>query len=425
MKINNQMRFTLGLIILFLAVYLPKLRGSSYPLVLYFLPFALVYACIKDKKELIYLICNKYSLSLAFWLMVIIVYSIFVSLIIGESIDFSIPYNYFIWFILFFPSALLAALNSSHSLMHIDAFKYIAKVSLVQAILILLALLLPEVCNLFSDVLDCGESATLKGWEFRVIGFSGTGGASLSILQAIGASACILLFINSFKKYWIFIFLVIVLSLLPVGRSGLLWVCFFILSYLPIFLFNKAILRNLAVSLVLLLCAFSLFLLCDFKIFIREDLFEFIISWSLEPFLNISNPSNVRAISAIADMWVLPDGFNNYFLGSGRHLVDGVCEVGDPGYLRYFYYFGLIGVVLHYSFFVWLMLVTCKHFHDKPTKIAVILTYMLFFLFELKEPFLAKANVLLFFLFFYSIACSHRKRCIETSNISQSVISHP
>ena len=418
-ELNNSLKFFFASVLLFSAVYLPKLSGAIFPVVVYLLGLTVAYAYIKDSRALAAIISNKYSAVLVFWVLILIVYSFFVSTFIGNALDFSIPYNYIVWILIFIAPALVAATLLSNSGSEDSGYKSVAVIATAQAIFIVAAVLLPSVRELFGNVLDGDSAGHLAGWEFRVQGLSGSGGASLSLLQGFSASLCVFLFVRTKKQIWLLASFVIALSALPVGRTGVLWFCFFFILFLPGYLMNKVLLMRSIASLILATCFLTLSVLFLSKIPAVQIVVEFVLKWGLEPFRYALNPSKEPTVKLIADMWVLPSNFSGYLFGSGLHIVDGVNLVGDPGYLRYFYYFGSFGVVLHYSFFVWLMLTTRKHFQDRNAKKMVVLLYALFFVFELKEPFFGKNNVLLFFLFFYSLACTHRRRLQHPQSIER------
>ncbi len=405
---NKTIIFFLATALLFSAFYNPKLASTQLPLMVYILLLAGLYTFLKNIRTLKFIILNKNSVAIFFWLLLLIVYSLFVSTFVGGGKDYSIPYNYTIWFIAFIAPTLVAAVLFANSSSYYLAYKAVAVISFLQAILIILSALFPSFRDFLGSLLAGNSQGYIGGWTFRVVGFSGSGGATLGLIQAFGASVCILLFVQLRQKVWVFCSLIIFASILPIARTGTIFFCIFLMLFLPNISLRKFVLKGFLIYLISGMCVilFSIYMVPHFPRF--QALFDFVSSWGLTPYRFIFDITNEPTIKILSQHWVFPVDFSNYLFGSGLHIIDGKNLVGDPGYIRYFYYFGSMGVIIHYSFFLFLMLFTIKCTRNFNVRRFIIIIYVIFFIFELKEPFSMKSNVLLIFMFFHSIVYKYK-----------------
>ncbi|QNI75232.1 hypothetical protein SynMVIR181_00218 [Synechococcus sp. MVIR-18-1] len=110
-------------------------------------------------------------------------------------------------------------------------------------------------------------------------------------------------------------------------------------------------------------------------------------------------------------MWRLPNQFNDFFFGNGIFVpANEFDHYGDPGYLCYFIYFGIVGCLLHHGLFLWMGYTTIKKIQPIKLKLAILIIYILMFVTESKEPFFNKANVILFIMFFLSVWTSSNQK---------------
>jgi hypothetical protein len=421
--LKNTLTVLLAMILLFSAVYIPKLKGAMFPVVFYLLFIASAYAYVKRNVTLIAIASNRDVIITFIWLIALILYSYSVSAIVGGARDFSIPYNYTVWLIVYIAPALVAAVLLINKYSDLSGIKVAAMIAVFQSVFIIAAVLFPEVKNVFGAILESvvvGEGALL-GWEFRVRGFSGTGGATLALIQAIGASICLFLFVQLKKKRWLFAAVMIAMSILPIGRTGLIYLGLFAILFLPRFFVKIDFLKKFIGFFLLATLLLAIVVYMLYRIPQYQTLIDFIVSWGFKPFRHLGNISDEPTVKALNEMLFLPNDFKGYWFGSGVNLLDGVNLVGDPGYLRNFYYFGLIGVILHYGFFLWLMRCTLHYSTFRFFKWFVWIIYGLIYFAELKEPFMSKANTFLFFLFFYALALHHKMRHKWAQNACDSV----
>lgn len=394
--------------ILFCAVYNIKIKATLVPLTLYLSIFGLMYYSVRHLNIVSSFVKNKYVFLVIGWIISLIIFSVFISTLIGNGVDYSIPYNFLIWLLLFIiPAALATIIIHIYNVQVYKGIKIhghviIAYISLLQALFIIASLLLPDIRDWFSMLLEDYQE-TLKGWEHRVTGLSGTGGAALSIIQAVGAAICIKLFAEQKKVKWLLFAVVITSSILPVGRSGLLFITIFSVLFLIPSLSNRKLLLRFFGFLILLSTLLFLIVRYGVQNSVIQGIFDFVLLWGFQPFRYIGSILDDPTVQAIASMWVWPQTFTEYLFGSGIYLLNGSDYVGDPGYLKNLHYFGLSGMLIYYGLFIWLMVQTVRFSIHEFDKHMVIILYFCYFLFELKEPFFGKTNVVLFFLFFNAL----------------------
>lgn len=230
---------------------------------------------------------------------------------------------------------------------------------------------------------------------YRAIGLSSYSGAAIALIQGIGFYTFYKLYNmynNIYKKLFLIIsFLIIFISIIITGRTGLF---FIILYYIYLLIIGKI---NFFKSLFLLsLTILSLFIFVEIIInkFIPIFNIGYLYSWILNGFDNVDNKSALN----LFDFRYL-DNFDltTFLIGTGRvYSFSGLANASgsDIGYIQTFYALGIIFTTLFYSF----LFFTLLKYKNSEHNIDLSFLILILFFVEIKEPFIFK-YALPFFIF--------------------------
>ena len=273
----------------------------------------------------------------------------------------------------------------------------------LQVICVYLSAFVPSFYSFTRSVLpDMGNiiNSSNINLQLRFKGFSNSGGDGLSLILSICPMLCFLeykLALSTFSKWkYLIMFWLSFFSLIFVGRTGIIVVVLFlgfnlIVYYRTIFIF---MFRSTLLMLPLFLISIG---------FLQEilgDRFNAIIDFAFEFFNGKSGSTD----DLFGNMLFLPNTWKTLLFGDGMFANgDGTNYMqSDSGYVRLIFFFGIIGSALFYLVNV----VFIKKFinlSSKDTKIMFYNMLIMYFIVEIKRPFIlgnGYTTVYLFLLFF-------------------------
>jgi hypothetical protein len=248
--------------------------------------------------------------------------------------------------------------------------------------------------------------------RFRATGLTNSGGALLSIAQALGVAALLLALRLSSSSLavtlltWLAIFF-IVTSVFPVARTGLALSLSFIAIYgLSIlfrsgfFIYNFARLF-LVMAVMLPLTSFLLFNLID-------DLYlSYFYDWAKD-ILNISQSDSYQTFTAMS----IPEFDVRTMIGTGMVVTPsgGNASGHDSGYIQAYFALGFFVTLLFYAS---IAMFFYDYVRGSQFKVVLISGLLIMFLLDIKEPFILKY---IEFTFLFSLALffyfnQPRKQC--------------
>jgi len=259
----------------------------------------------------------------------------------------------------------------------------------VNSLIIALEYLIPPVKTAIESFLYVDATANINYADhpFRLRGLASAGGASLSIVNAVGILLIIFLF--GFKRLSAItavpMALLIVLSNIFTGRTGLIFGLAFFLVLLGIVLgrFMRSGIRGLTASLILVF-SFGLFL----QYAVSFELDPEVAFWAFE-WVDGLMSGEVSSTSSddLGTMLFLPDNVVHLFLGIGFFEGEGrLYPRSDSGYVKSIMSIGLIGSILLYGLLANMLLKLRKIDPCFSWLAGPILVFM--FIVEIKEPFL-------------------------------------
>jgi len=407
--------------------FLPFATGKIFTL---WSIFILCYFLHK-KKHLLFI--NNRTVKYFFFFSFLLFYYSFMVAILKETYDFTLAYAYFLFFFEYLLGGVVLTyyLSKYRCLTLINLLKVFVWMSFIQAIIIFLMLLIPSLKDLIYSLLRADIRESIMSVNERYGGIRGAGLAAsvtydLSIIQSFA-----LVFINSFyfkleknssKIKYIIMYLIILLSVFVSGRTGWLGIGFslYLLFAFPLipkkirFIFNMKhfkkrvgfLSRLLGMILILVLISF-IFLSNDFIELITEKAFPF----AFEMFINYYEEGKFETTSSnVVQKMIIRIPSDALLFGHGLfyNSQGGYYMHTDIGYIRHILFYGMVGSLLLYSFYIWLfrnIYIKTRFLYDKRLQQVILILGLYAFIAHIKGDFLvgAAAPVKMFFLIFLII----------------------
>lgn len=197
----------------------------------------------------------------------------------------------------------------------------------------------------------------------RMAGLTGGGGAQLSIIQSMGLLLAVFLFFEAkgFRGRAIVIVsaVVIVVSILLTGRSGLVTLLLFCPPMIFYFLNQRNYRKRFYASFAVIAIASVLVVIGAQTMLDSVDdnpYMTWIFNRTFETFINYqeSGKVNDETINALLEMIILPESAAHLLIGRITYL-DTNTQYGintDIGYLQVLWGYGFLGSALHYLFYL-------------------------------------------------------------------------
>lgn len=258
-----------------------------------------------------------------------------------------------------------------------EALKIIAIAGVLNSVLITVEFIIPELKAMIENMLIQNNSGLIYAdHPFQMRGIASAGGAALSIFNF--TCVYLLLYEVNFKKKFVTVLSVFVLlvSCVVIGRTGLAAILMLLIFWIITNLIKKnyKYSKFTLISMVLFIIYYSFY-------FLETDVLEqdYLI-WSME-ILTLFNGSENKTLAHLAPMIVFPEGWHLLY-GSGSFERQVGYVQSDIGYLKTLHFGGLLFCLLFYGFFL-VLTIYLRNMNKKY--IAILL--LIFFIFELKEPF--------------------------------------
>jgi hypothetical protein len=284
--------------------------------------------------------------------------------------------------------------------------------TIIQSIVTIYSFFNPEFKQFILSTIVVGGHDDIKE-GFRAIGFTSSSGAAFSMIQFCGVFSGLLLLKYNKKSVFESIFIVlsivvVLLSTLIIGRTGLICSLVSIIYFLILNLNFKKIFFYLVITFLIGQINFIGILerqtesIEGFKI-------EFFKNW-IEDGFQFENNSTSRAIQQMP----IPPLTINTILGTGQVLNaarNGNASGHDSGYIQTYYSLGIVLTLIFYiSFFIFLINIT------KMKNVNFILFFIfILFLAENKEPFIFK-YIMPFYLLTLILFCNKERIALYKIN---------
>lgn len=352
------------------------------------LSFVMIFIMRLLKIKKIDLITIKYLLYVFPYVLYVLIYSTFLAQYRDSNI--------FIGLILF----ILALISSIHvskyyfsKLGEEKILKIIFDATTIFSTIILVMVILEPFKDFVYSFTLVNEVFIETSGQYRVIAPNGMAGAYLSVVLAIGLISGVLI-----SKYigvleFIVASLLILTSIIFVGRSGLF--IFFIL--LPLIYLVKYV--NKTTSIIVVLSHLLLWIIFAFSSL-------FLLYLSID-FLSSFHPAFVRLARMLVPMieggifndptimtlsehhYFMPDNLNDFLFGigtSGRNEIQtGIYIASDVGFVRLIFAIGIIGSLLLYGFYFIIFFNSMLKLRNSILMKFVFLASIFIFVFHLKE----------------------------------------
>lgn len=272
--------------------------------------------------------------------------------------------------------------------------KHLLYVILINSLLMLSQLFIPQVKKLLSTILYNNVSEIHFQSLLRVGGLYLSGGALASVFQGFGLLLLVLLYrqnrITSIET--VCYFLIISTSIVITGRSGLLLIPISILFFIKDSSFK---IKFILISFFLMTYSFSssFFSMIETLVFGQNnDLLTFNYE-RLSRFSFSENSDIYGTVDVILNKFSFSDDIKTLFFGDLNFSNYSDFIVSDMGWNLVLYKFGLLGIVFYYyPFFIIALMSFRKKNIDKSKSYFTKVLVLSFILFEFKEQFIYARN---------------------------------
>ncbi|CAN1487082.1 hypothetical protein MCEMAEM4_00087 [Burkholderiaceae bacterium] len=309
---------------------------------------------------------------------------------IDQLEHFKVSVLIFVYFIIGFG----LCLGLSNKIRFIDFLVLSMYVVVLNGVVVLLQVIFPEFRSIVeSAFVEGGNIDWTEGFRFR--GLASAGGASLSVLSAVMVYLSLHLYsnnrINIIKLY--FILLILITSVLFIGRTGVLLISVALLMYVVSNGFLNLRILIYFIAGVLLFIFIGVDLIEDFiSYYFGDGYFKYSLGFILEGKDGIEGEGTTQVVYEY--LKVLPSGFPEVVTGYGFYGGSSFTPWTDSGYARMFLSVGyLFGFLFYVSIFYifWFSSVSKK---DLLFPILILLAIS-----EVKEPLLLSGfSARLFFI---------------------------
>jgi len=283
---------------------------------------------------------------------------------------------------------------------------------------------------LYPDFRDFIYSFTMAKYQlefyqnFRMAGLSGAGGAQVSFVQGLGFCLGAFLWTKSrAKKTIIFLNVILVLSVILSGRSGLIpiiLVTLFIFINNLILLLNGGVIKKEFFSVKMFLGLFLLGLLSVFGLFrlLENEYLVIALERTFATFISYSETGEFsdNTLVALSNMFILPADFFHILFGKASYLENNTYYDlnTDIGYFRIIWGYGVLGLSIHILFYLSMLWYSFKFGIVRRFFLEVnVLLIFLILLFNSKEIFFF--SKMSFQICFASFALAYSAILIERS----------
>lgn len=305
-------------------------------------------------------------------IVILIIYSYLLPMVKGTG-DYQIARLLLIFVLIYLPTSYLLVLlvkryNSFFTLRSL--FQSVVIINLIQSVILLLMFLNPDlkawVYTLLRD--DRSEFNLLSG-GIRMLGFAYSTVWDLAFLQSLSLFLIVYLIQgrSGFKIFaYTFSYLLILVSIIFSGRTGFIGAIFSLLLLVLIPLLKYGSLNKASVLLPGYLAGIIIFVIGILNSLLPSDVKDIIsdkvVPWAFEIFINKAETGNIQSASSddLKTMY-FPVSAQTFLLGDGQYRdpVDPnfYYKDTDAGYMRHVLFYGIIGSLILYTFYLTLFLV--------------------------------------------------------------------
>jgi len=307
--------------------------------------------------------------------------SIFISLSFSLIFSFAVPAKFFIQ----------SSNNSDTNEVRISIFyklmKMIVYVIFLNSLIIVVEFYFPSFRDFLEGMLVNNKNSNINYEEhaFRFRGFSASGGASLSVINAVAVWLATMLCINNRLSNLRTILLIIVIcaSNIFTGRTGLIFSLLFG-SFFLIYKYIPDLFRNGFRSLIANISILTIVIYVLPQIQISDEILDWAFEWS--DGLKTGNIDS-GSTDELKTMLFMPSNPFHLMFGVGYFEgTSGIYPRTDSGYLKTLFSFGFFWAACLYFLFFKLIFDITKIDKELRSYIFPIIVFLL--IVELKEPFI-------------------------------------
>jgi len=302
---------------------------------------------------------EKFSLNLLFYLCAILLLSFFHYYISGKGDTTGIG-SIFKQIIYFLSAYLIVefAFNKYGEGARDKLYKAVVHSTALNGFCVIVFFIFPGISSFAASFLNYTRQLNWLDTGHRMFDLSLGGGASASFVFSLAFLLGLFLIQKKFNRYLLLSLIIIGISTLMMGRTGLYLIFVFLIGFLIINL--KANMRKFFKFFILASFISILVIFFNKLNILNVDLSKFndLIDWAFEMFINYSSSGSLESstTNAISNMWFYPIQTEHFMYGDGNF---GRTEFlpfipSDVGYVRAIFGYGIIGAMLLSFLFIYI-----------------------------------------------------------------------
>lgn len=380
-------------VLLLFALYIFPIVGNHYQVLSYGIVYIvpLIYFVMKCGYVKKHLTLNKYNITNAILLFVMIILSVFLPAVRGTD-DYGFTWTILgivRYFIIYFFLVIVVSRVHGEKMAITMFMKYYAISSAIYVIFSIVFYLFPSLSNFWNAFWDFPDIEILTGtygYTFRY-GWSGFSGFRTTYSCSISVIFLLYLYFEKNNGYikslktssFAILLLLNLLGNMFYGRIG---VVIFVAEVLFAILMYRRIRWDLVfiAIIIVFLLAFALSYIIESNVGVQEW-----FNWMSKPFVQIlttGKTDNYSYHQLVNNMYFMPE-FKTFIIGDARYVeprTNAYYMHTDAGYMRQILFWGIIGSIFTYGF----VLYSLKRFGKyKQNKLAILLLFC-FVLYEFK-----------------------------------------
>lgn len=302
---------------------------------------------------------EKFSLNLFFYLCFIFLLSFFHFYISGKG-DITGVGSIFKQIIYFLSAYLIVefAFNKYGEDARDKLYKAVVHSTALNGFFVIIFFIFPSISSFAASYLNYTRQLNWLDTGHRMFDLSLGGGASASFVFSLAFLLGLFLIQKKFDRSLIFSLIIIGISTLMMGRTGLYLIFIFLFCFIVVNL--KANVRKVFKYFILSSFTLIVVIILNKLNILNVDLSKFndLIDWAFEMFINYLSSGNLESgtTNAISNMWFYPIDTEHFMYGDGNFgRTDFLPFIpSDVGYVRAIFGYGVIGVMLLSFLFIYI-----------------------------------------------------------------------
>lgn len=363
---------------------------------------------------------------LPFFLIILLMFYAWTIVYVHGTGETAIGKGYFLFIIAYLvgPNAILLLLKQRVEFNLQKLLKYFVVIGVIQALIQIVMVVSPGIREVFFSIQKDDRTAiSMEYGGFRATGLAYGVVWDLAFLQSLITIFITWLVPRTFNlrelMFYAVSYILLLISIFLSGRTGFIGLAFSLMLLFINFLRQRTARKNY-VRMLLMTIAFVLIMgnliYLSLSADVKELINERIVPWAFELFIRKSegNVAQTQSTEGLKEMY-FPISSNTFWLGDGYYqnpYDPALYYMGtDAGYMRQILFYGIIGSVLLYLFYIWVFMNLVKFAFrkfDRPTGYMFLLIAIYFFVAHIKGDIFMGGDMPLRCIFLIYLFCLNK-----------------